>query len=419
VSTLAKPLSLPCGATLPNRIVKAAMSELLAHRKTGAPTDRLMNLYERWASGGAGMLLTGNVIVAPEAREGVGNVVVEDETHLPLLARWAEVAQAGGARLWMQISHAGRQTPKRATRDPVAPSAVGMHGLLGAFRKPRELAADEISWIIGRYAATAELARRAGFAGVQIHGAHGYLISQFLSPLSNLRTDDWGGDEDKRMRFLLEVVRAVRAAVGASFPVGVKLNSADFQRGGFGEDESMHVVEALEREGVDLLEISGGNYESPVMFDTAEQSDRTRAREAYFLEYAQRVRAVAKMPLLLTGGLRSAAAMTEIIESGAVDAVGMARPLCVEPDLPARLISAETQAAALIPPRIGIRIFDTMLQAAWYQAQIRRMGRGHAPKPNLSRWGALMSGYARSYAFNPFRLRGRPRKALPAPAKSS
>ncbi len=384
---LARPLLLPCGAMLPNRIAKAATSEGLADLRTGAPSDGLIRLYERWGRGGAGMLITGNVVFDWEAREAVGNVVVEDERHLPALRRWAEAAQAGDARLWLQISHAGRQAPRKVTRRSAAPSVVKLNGYAGMFSQPRALADTEIRGIIAGWARTAALAREAGFAGVQLHGAHGYLISQFLSPLTNLRTDEWGGDLTGRMRFLLELVAAVRGAVGARFPIGVKLNSADFQRGGFGTDESMQVVEALERAGVDLLEVSGGNYQSPAMMGAAS----TRAREAYFLDYAAQVRQRTRVPIMLTGGLRTAAGMAAAIEQDGVDVVGMARPLIVEPDLPARLIAGTADQASAVGVRSRFKKIDAALQAAWHRRQLHLLASGRDADPRLGRWSSLLA----------------------------
>ena len=415
--TLSQPLSLPNHVRLPNRIAKAAMSEGLADRRTGAPTERLIQLYRRWASGGAALLITGNVQVDLDAREAPGNVVVEDDRDLHLLRAWADAAQSHGSALWMQINHAGRQTPRRINPSPVGPSAIALQGVGGLAGKPRELGNDDIVAIVERFATTAAIAQRAGFAGVQIHAAHGYLISQFLSPLSNQRTDRWGGDAGGRMRLLLEIVRAIRRAVGHDFPIGVKLNSADFQRGGFSEQDSMDVIRALEAAGIDLLEISGGNYESPAMMGTAkvagEQPSSTARREAYFLAYAEKVRAITRLPLLLTGGMRSGAAMTQALESGAIDMVGLARPMAVEPDLPLRLLSDATAAAAPIEVRVGIKLLDSMLQGAWYKRQLHRMADGHEPNPRASRWGALISAFASDYAFNPFRRRARPRRQLP------
>jgi 2,4-dienoyl-CoA reductase-like NADH-dependent reductase (Old Yellow Enzyme family) len=416
-SSLARPLLLPGGALLPNRIVKAALSEALA-TSDGAPTEELVHLYRRWSGSGAGLLLTGNVMVAADGREGPRAVLVEDDRHLPLLRRWADAAQSGGARLWMQINHAGRQTPARVTRRPVAPSPIKLRGMAGLVGRPVALTDRQIRALVRRFATTAAVAREAGFAGIQIHAAHGYLISQFLSPLSNHRDDDWGGDEVRRARFLIEIVRATRAAVGARFPIAVKLNSADFQRGGFGEAESMNVVRMLEAEGIDLLEISGGNYESPAMVGSGELTlgrGSSRAREAYFLDYARAVRGVTRVPLLLTGGLRSAAAMNQVVASGEVDLIGLGRPMTTEPDLPARILSGAAESAAAIPVRSRIRLIHDFLQNAWYQSQLHRMGRGLDPDPGLSRLRAILATFARNYAYNPLR---RPPLAL-APAGAS
>lgn len=395
-SSLAAPLVLPSGATLPNRLAKSAMSETLADPETHAPTPELIRVYERWARSGAGLLITGHVIVDPEGLGEPGNVLITDDRHLPALRQWAEAAQAHGAQLWMQLNHAGRQTPKRLTRRPVAPSAVPLKGMGGMFARPRALEALEIEALVGRFATAAAVAKAAGFAGVQIHAAHGYLISQFLSPRTNQRDDAWGGDPARRSRFLLEVVRAVRAAVGPGFPVGVKLNSADFQRGGFTIEEAMDVARALEAAGVDLLEISGGNYESPAMAGSGEllreQRASSREREAYFLEYARRIRAVTRTPILLTGGMRSRAVMEAAIASGAVDVIGMARPLTHTPELPARLLDGTLDAAPVVKIRSRIRFVDDAVQAIWFQQQILALGAGREPDLSLGVWTALWRG---------------------------
>ena len=394
--TIASPLSLPSGATLPNRLAKAAMSEVLADPATGAPSEHHVRLYQRWGDGGAGLLITGHVIVDPEGRGEPGNVVVTDRRHLAGLARWAEAAQRGGARLWMQLNHAGRQAPRRVTRAPLAPSAVPVRGFAGAFARPRAMTDAEIRAVIERFAAAAAVAQAAGFHGVQIHGAHGYLVSQFLSPRTNLRDDAWGGDPARRMRFLLAVVDAVRAAVGPRFAVGVKLNSADFQRGGFTVDDAMDVARALERAGVDLLEVSGGNYESPAMAGSGElpaaQRASSREREAYFLDYARRIRGVTAMPLMLTGGMRTRATMDAVLGAGDVDVIGLARPLTVAPALPRALLTGEVAAAPTVRVRSRIRRLDDALQVFWYQAQIHRMARGDDPDLELGRMGALWRG---------------------------
>ncbi|HEY0191996.1 MAG TPA: hypothetical protein VGC42_12840, partial [Kofleriaceae bacterium] len=235
-----------------------------------------------------------------------------------------------------------------------------------------------------------------GFAGVQIHAAHGYLISQFLSPLANLRDDAWGGDPVRRSRFLLEVVRAVRAAVGPAFPVGLKLNSADFQRGGFTLDDAMGVIRALDGAGVDLLEVSGGNYESPAMAGSGEVARKQRAssryREAYFLDYAKQIRAVTKLPILLTGGMRSRQVMEEALASGATDVIGVARPMAHTPDLPARLLDGTLAAAPVVKLRSRIRMVDDTVQIMWFQQQIIAMSQGRDPDPSLGVWTAFWRG---------------------------
>lgn len=400
-AVLSAPLRLPCGVELPNRLAKAAMTEQMADPATNSPNDAIIRLYERWASSGAGMLLTGNVMVDRVCMEHPRNVAVEDERDLELLSRWANAGQSQGAHLWVQISHAGRQSPRKVTRQPVAPSAVGLQraSFKPLFGTPRALRADEIEKLIRAYARTAQIVQKAGFKGIQIHAAHGYLISEFLSPLVNQRTDDWGGTPEKRMRLLIEVIRAARANVGPGYPIGVKLNSADFQRGGFSEEESMNVVRALEAEGIDLLEISGGNYENAAMVS---QRQSTRKREAYFLDYAERVRGITKTPLMLTGGFRSAAAMVEAMSSGAIDVIGLARPLCVEPDFCARILDGRSTAASNVDPRSRIKLFDDMLQSYWYNHQMKRMGQGGDPDPNASTWLILARGMMDQGIANPF-----------------
>ncbi|MBK9034477.1 MAG: NADH:flavin oxidoreductase/NADH oxidase family protein [Myxococcales bacterium] len=396
MTILAAPLTLPSGATLPNRLAKSAMSEVLGDPETGAPTAQLDRLYERWGQGGTGLLITGHVIVDPDGRGEPGNVVVSDRRHLAGLKRWATAAQAHGARLWMQLNHAGRQAPRRVVKQPVAPSAISLRGFAGAFARPRALTEDEIVAIIGRFATAAAVAQEAGFAGVQIHGAHGYLVSQFLSARTNQRDDAWGGDAVRRRRFLLEIVGAIRAAVGPTFPIGVKLNSADFQRGGFTIEEAMDVARALEAAGVDLLEVSGGNYESPAMAGSgelpAEQRDSSRDREAYFLDYARQIRAVTTLPLMLTGGMRTRATMEAVVGGGDVDVVGLARPLTIAPALSADLLAGRVAGAPAVRIRSRLRRIDDALQVFWFQEQIHRMGRGEDPDLALGKFGALWRG---------------------------
>ncbi|MFP5383555.1 MAG: NADH:flavin oxidoreductase/NADH oxidase family protein [Gammaproteobacteria bacterium] len=377
------PITLPNGAVIRNRFGKSAMSESLG-TVDNRMTDALPRLYARWAAGGTGLLVTGNVMVDRRHLGEPNNVALEDDSDMALLRAWAKAGTANDTQLWMQINHPGRQVIRFIDPDPVAPSAVPFRKDMQAmFATPRALREDEIEDIIGRYATAARLAQQAGFTGAQIHGAHGYLVSQFLSPLTNVRTDRWGGSPENRMRFVVEVYRAMRAATGPGFCLSIKLNSADFQRGGFSEEESMQVAQTLAELGMDLIEISGGTYEQPEMSGGSVRSS-TRQREAYFLEYAQRIRArLPGTPLMVTGGFRSAQAMKAALASGATDIVGLARPLVMEPDLPARILAGEDARSVVAPITTGIRQVDemAMMEVSWYARQIHRMGAGKAPAP--------------------------------------
>ena len=383
---LAQPLTLPCGQVLKNRLAKSAMSEALGTTDNHA-TEGLATLYRCWAEGGTGLLVTGNVMIDRRALGEPNNVVLEDASDLPLLKAWAQAGKSGGAQIWVQLNHPGRQSPKGLNAETVAPSAVPFLPALQAFfGAPRELLAEEVDALIQRFAHSAALVKQAGFSGVQIHGAHGYLVSQFLSPLTNQRTDQWGGSAENRRRFVLEVYRAIRAAVGAEFPVGIKLNSADFQRGGFTEEESLEVIRALEAEGIDLIELSGGTYEAPAMSDNTRHSESTLKREAYFLEFAEKVRGVVKVPLMVTGGFRSLDGMASALQGGALDLVGIARGLAIEPDMANRLLAGQEPRFSVRPIRTGIGAVDRMalMEVVWYSRQLRRLARGRAAKPNES-----------------------------------
>lgn len=344
-------LILPCGARLKNRFAKAAMTEGLADPANCA-TDRHQTIYRRWGEGGCGLLITGNVMVDGRYLERAGNVVIDgpqSDERLRALEAWSGAAADAGAAVWMQLSHAGRQTPKSVAAEPVGPSAIAVKLPGGQFGPPRALSGDEIEDVITRFAQAASVAKETGFDGVQVHAAHGYLISEFLNPRANTRDDEWGGSLENRARLLMRAVEAVRAQVGSGFPVSVKLNSSDFQKGGFSFEECFKVVEMLDARGVDLIEISGGSYEQPRMMGLEGMEpvfeervrESTRAREAYFIQYAEEVAKVAKAPLMVTGGFRTRAAMDEALASGAADVIGVARPLCVDPDLPNRILTGD------------------------------------------------------------------------------
>ncbi|MEM6300834.1 MAG: NADH:flavin oxidoreductase/NADH oxidase family protein [Pseudomonadota bacterium] len=411
MSTLSEPLQLPCGAVLPNRLAKAAMTEGLADLR-GVPTASLTQLYRVWSEGGAGMLLTGNVVVDQYHLERPGNVVIDREPDQPMrdaLAGWAKAATAAGNHAWVQISHAGRQTMKTVNPRPKAPSAVKLALPGGQFAEPEALTGDEIQDIVRRFAIAASAVKEAGFTGVQIHAAHGYLLSQFLSPRSNCRTDEWGGSLENRARMLLAIVDATRAAVGENYPIAVKLNSADFQKGGFAFEESLTVAKWLEEHSVDLLEVSGGTYEQPKLLgleglepiEEQAVAESTLRREAYFVDFAIAMREAITIPLMVTGGFRSRAAMEQALAEGGAAVIGLGRPMCVQTDAPKRILNGEAslpryeQTLSLLPNwlqflnRIGlVRTLSSFATQYWFYAQLTAIGERGRPLDELSVFAA-------------------------------
>jgi 2,4-dienoyl-CoA reductase-like NADH-dependent reductase (Old Yellow Enzyme family) len=377
-SELFSPLVLRSGGTLRNRIAKAAMEEGMAGGSQ-LPDERLVSLYRRWGEGGAGLLITGNVMVHAEALTGPGGIVLDDRAALDPFARWAEAGKAGGAAMWMQISHPGRQVQARMPGVAWAPSAVAIE--LGKhskrFARPVAMTEAQIEETVGRFAATAALAEEAGFDGVEVHAAHGYLLSQFLSPLVNRRDDGWGGSLENRARLLLDVVRAVRAVVGPTFAVAVKLNSADFQRGGFDADDARRVIAMLEPLGVDLVELSGGSYESPAMSGRP-ADERTVAREAYFLDLAAELAEAGSIPLMLTGGITRRETAEAVLASG-VAVVGMATAIALTPELPRHWRAGEEATDQMRPVTWTDKTLASAAGMALVRHQMRRVTRGKEP----------------------------------------
>ncbi|ANF81431.1 NADH oxidase [Acinetobacter sp. NCu2D-2] len=374
--------------TFKNRIIKGAMSEALANH-AGQANESHLKLYEAWAKGGLGCAITGNVMVDFRAKNEPGVVVVETERDLEQLKAWADVGKRHGMVQLIQLSHPGRQCPKGLNKETVAPSAVPFSPALAMnFGTPRELREDEILDIIQRFATAASICEKAGFEGVQLHGAHGYLISQFLSPLTNQRQDQWGGSIENRSRFLLEIYKAVRAATSEQFIISVKLNSADFQRGGITEDDVIYVFKAMDDAGIDLIEVSGGTYEAPAMAGAKAEKRKasTIAREAYFLDFAEKIRQQVKCPLMVTGGFRTVAVMNAALDSGACDFVGLARPFAVDTDLANRLLAGQDVQYGVEKIKTGIKPIDKMaiMEIIWYAAQFKRIAQGKQPDPKLS-----------------------------------
>ncbi len=398
MNRIAEPLKIK-NTTFKNRIIKGAMSEALANQ-AGQPNHLHLGLYEAWAKGGLGCAITGNVMVDYRAKNEPGVVVIETERDLVKLKEWADIGKKYGMVQLIQLSHPGRQCPKGLNKETVAPSAVPFSPLLATtFATPRELREDEILDIIQRFATSAVICEKAGFEGIQLHGAHGYLISEFLSPLTNKRNDQWGGSIENRMRFLLEIYKAVRAETSDNFIISVKLNSADFQRGGITEEEVVEVFKAIDTAGIDLIEISGGTYEAPAMAGAkAEKRKKSSiAREAYFLDFAEKIRKEVKCHLMLTGGFRTVVGMNAALDSGACEFIGIARPLAVETDLTDRLIAGQDVRYAVEQIKTGISFVDKMaiMEIIWYAAQFKAIGEGKKPNPKLSPFKVFL-GYAKN-----------------------
>lgn len=414
VPALDQPLTLRSGLELPNRIAKAAMTENLADADN-QPTERLQRLYATWARGGAGLLIAGNLMVDRRYLERSRNVVADAAVDPRRLADLA--ACTGDVPLLAQLNHPGRQTNRFVAWRPVAPSDGPAVAMLGAFGRPRALRDDEVDAIVERFVAAAVRCRDAGFDGVQVHAAHGYLLAQFLSPATNRRADRWGGDVARRARALLEIVRRTRRATGDHFTVAVKLNSSDFRRGGLTEDDAAEVARLLDGEGIDLLEVSGGTYESGALLGLADgQAPTGDDREAYFAGFAARIAGQVDVPVMLTGGIRSRAAMTALLAARVVDVIGLARPLAMVPDLPRDLLAGHLDTVSL-PDRRVPGPLQLAGESEWYEAQLARLAGGRAPDPHLDHL-RMSLGFVAGEAMRGL-VSGRRRRRLAAITESS
>lgn len=378
-------LTLPCGAKIKNRLAKAAMTERIADKNL-APVKGHERLYAKWANTGAGVLITGNVIIDGIHLESAGNVVLKED-NLPKLRKWAAAGATNQTHHWVQISHAGRQTNMFNKLHPLAPSAVKLNKM-GLFGRPKAMTTDEIESVIEDFVKTAQLSKKAGFTGIQIHSAHGYLLSQFLSPITNKRDDEWGGSLENRSRLLLRIIKETRSAVGPTYPICVKLNSSDFQKGAFSEDDSLRVIRLLEEAGIDLLEISGGTYEKLAFFllndEENEMRKSTKMREAYFLDFAIKVRAISKIPLMITGGFRTFEFCNEALQKGHLDVIGMARPFVTNIDEIPDFIEGRVYRLENKVIRTGIKAIEDTAEGGFYARQIIRTSKGKAYKANIN-----------------------------------
>ncbi|MEM8577386.1 MAG: oxidoreductase [Pseudomonadota bacterium] len=349
---LLDPLTLPCGAVLRNRIAKSAMSDSLGDG-TGQPTAAQANLYRIWAEGGAAVSIIGEVQGSPLFAEKPGNLVLQGGDAEAPWEALAEAGRTGGAHLWAQLGHAGAMAHPPISPDPKGPSALDVPGL-----KCAALSLPDIRALPDAFARTAKLAEARGLGGVQVHAAHGFLLSQFLSPLFNRRGDAYGGSIQNRMRLVLEVVEAVRDAVAPSTPVAVKLNATDQLDGGLTEDDALRVAAELSGRGVDLLDVSGGTY-----FPGAPSASDAGGKGPYFADFARAARGKIDAPVMLTGGVKTQAQARHVLESGTADMIGLARALILAPDLPQRWEAGEDiefPRFSTPPPPGGITAWYTM-----------------------------------------------------------
>jgi 2,4-dienoyl-CoA reductase-like NADH-dependent reductase (Old Yellow Enzyme family) len=394
---LYEPLTVASGYTISNRIAKAAMEENLAGEGQ-LPDERIIELYRVWGAGGLGLIVTGNVMVDARALTGPAGIVLDQHTDLRPFSRWAAAAKAHGTKVWMQINHPGRQVYADMPGVALAPSEVKLD--IGKqskrFPKPSAMTEQDILDIIRRMTSTAKLAERAGFDGVEIHAAHGYLLSQFLSPRANRRTDRWGGSLTNRARALIETVNAVRSEVSPGFAVAVKLNAGDFQYGGFDAVDAKAVVRMLNRLPVDLVELSGGTFESPAMQGRTANGIQL-GREAYFLSIAEDITTVAEMPIMLTGGVQTQDIAQRVLDSG-VAMVGVAQALAYTPDLVNRWRRHQPEPKPIEPVHWKNRTLATAATMARARHQLHRIAAGQQPQPNVGALRALAKDQIRRRA---------------------
>ncbi|CTQ52765.1 NADH oxidase [Roseibium album] len=355
---LGLPIQLPCGASLKNRLIKSAMSDSLGDGE-GNPTSDQMRLYERWAEGGAALSLIGEVQTEPHHPEKPGNLVLMPGVDMPAMQELARRGSTNGAQIWPQLGHAGALSHLPISR-PKGPSPLDVEGL-----QCEGMSLEDIRELPGFYARAAKLAKDAGFGGVQIHAGHGFLLSQFLSPLFNKRTDAYGGSVEERFRIIQEVLDEVRAVVGTSFPIGIKINSTDKLRGGLTEDDALKVVRILDQTSVDLIDISGGTY-----FPGAASSSDGRSSGPYFLEFSRRAKELTSIPVMATGGFRTRDQVHAAFETDSVDAVGLARTMVLNPSLANTWLcddSGDPDFPVFVsPPHGGV--------TAWYSMRLTALG---------------------------------------------
>ena len=384
------PITLPNGTTIKNRFFKSAMSEGMG-TKNFQPKKNIATLYKRWAEGGTGLIITGNIMIDPKGTAEPGNIVFDKNSNMEILKNWANQGQQHGAKVMVQLNHPGKQAPKTVSKQTVAPSAVPLgNGLNKLFSTPRALTTSEVEELVQKFVTSAKVAKEAGFSGVQIHAAHGYLISQFLSPHDNRRTDKYGGSLENRMRFLKEIYLGMREELGKDFTIGIKINSTDFKEDGLTEEDSLKTIIELANLGLDFVEISGGTYERPAMMGATSKS----TNQVFFAEYSKKLKQKIEIPVVVTGGIRSINAMNTLLNDNTTDFIGIARPLTIDPNIPNKIKQGTYTIVETTRVSTGVKkldkIFGSLLGIVYYQVLMQNIAKGKEPKATKNAWPSLI-----------------------------
>lgn len=384
------PITLPNGTTIKNRFFKSAMSEGMGTRDF-QPKKNIATLYKRWAEGGTGLIITGNIMVDPKGTAEPGNIVFDKNSNMEILKNWANQGQQHGAKVMVQLNHPEKQAPKTVSKQTVAPSAVPLgNGLNKLFSTPRALTTSEVEELVQKFVTSAKVAKEAGFSGVQIHAAHGYLISQFLSPHDNRRTDKYGGSLENRMRFLKEIYLGMREELGKDFTIGIKINSTDFKEDGLTEEDSLKTIIELANLGLDFVEISGGTYERPAMMGATSKS----TNQVFFAEYSKKLKQKIEIPVVVTGGIRSINAMNTLLNDNTTDFIGIARPLTIDPNIPNKIKQGTYTIVETTRVSTGVKkldkIFGSLLGIVYYQVLMQNIAKGKEPKATKNAWPSLI-----------------------------
>ena len=383
-------MRLPNGTTINNRFLISGLCEGMGTRDF-QPKKNIPTLYKRWAEGGTGLIITGNIMVDPKGTAEPGNIVFDKNSNMEILKNWANQGQQHGAKVMVQLNHPGKQAPKTVSKQTVAPSAVPLgNGLNKLFSTPRALTTSEVEELVQKFVTSAKVAKEAGFSGVQIHAAHGYLISQFLSPHDNRRTDKYGGSLENRMRFLKEIYLGMREELGKDFTIGIKINSTDFKEDGLTEEDSLKTIIELANLGLDFVEISGGTYERPAMMGATSKS----TNQVFFAEYSKKLKQKIEIPVVVTGGIRSINAMNTLLNDNTTDFIGIARPLTIDPNIPNKIKQGTYTIVETTRVSTGVKkldkIFGSLLGIVYYQVLMQNIAKGKEPKATKNAWPSLI-----------------------------